>query len=69
MLYLDQKRNRLLFMAVSILATVALVALIMPGINVVGIFMAVATLNILVYYALPDKYSQAYMNKYHRRFN
>ncbi len=69
MLYLDQTRNRKMFMAVSILATVALVAVIFPGINAVGILMAAATFNILVYYALPDRYSRTYMAKDHRRFH
>ena len=68
MLYLDQKRNRALFMAVSIIATSAVTAVMVPGINAVGIFMVVATINILVYYALPDKYSNAFMEKQRYRF-
>ena len=63
MLYLDQARNRTLFMSGSIIATIALVALLVPGINAVGVIMAAAILNIMVYYALPDSYSPAYMQK------
>jgi len=62
-LYLDQARNRKLFMSGSIIATIALVALLVPGINAVGVIMAAAILNIFVYYAMPDSYSPAYMEK------
>ena len=68
MLYLDQPRNRAMFMAVSVIATVTLIAIMVPGINAVGIFMAAATVNILVYYALPDRFSKDYMKKYSYRF-
>lgn len=69
MLYLDQPRNRAMFMAVSVIATVTLIATMVPGINAVGIFMAAATVNILVYYALPDRFSKDYMEKYSYRFD
>ena len=58
MLYLDQPRNRCLFMTVSIIATIGLIAVLIPGINLVGIMMAGATINILVYYLLPDRFSK-----------
>lgn len=64
MLYLDQTRNRQLFMAGSVAATVAFVAAMVPGINAVGVIMAAATLNILVYYAMPDRYSEAHRDRY-----
>lgn len=67
MLYLDQTRNRKLFMAGSIAATVAVVAVMVPGINAVGVIMAAATMNILVYYAMPDSYSPAFMAEHMRR--
>lgn len=69
MLYLDQPRNRAMFMAVSVIATVALTAFMVPGINAVGIFMTAAIVNILVYYALPDRFSKAYMEKFSYRFD
>ena len=69
MLYLDQPRNRAVFMAVSVIATAALTAFMIPGINAVGIFMTAATVNILVYYALPDRFSKAYIEKYSYRFD
>ena len=69
MLYLDQPQNRRIFMAVSIIATGTSMAVLVPGINAVGIFMVVATINILVYYALPDKYSKAYREKHSYRFH
>ena len=69
MLYLDQARNRKLFMSGSIIATIALVALLVPGINAVGVIMAAAILNIVVYYAMPDRYSPAYMEKRMRRYD
>ena len=61
MLYLDQTRNRRLFMAVTITTTALLMAVVAPGINVVGIMLAAATINIIIYYAMPDRYSKAYM--------
>ena len=67
MLYLDQTRNRKLFMAGSIIATVVLVAVLVPGINAVGVIMAAAIMNILVYYAMPDSYSPAFMVEHGRR--
>ena len=67
MLYLDQTRNRKLFMAGSIIATVVLVAVLVPGINAVGVIMAAAIMNILVYYAMPDSYSPAFMAEHRRR--
>ncbi len=67
MLYLDQTRNRKLFMAGSIIATVVLVAVLVPGINAVGVIMAAAIMNILVYYAMPDSYSPAFTAERMRR--
>ena len=67
MLYLDQTRNRKLFMSGSIMASVVLVAVLVPCINAVGVIIAAATMNILVYYALPDSYSPAFMAKHTRR--
>jgi hypothetical protein len=63
MLYLDQKINRVALMAATTIATVALLIVTVPGLNAVGIFFAVGLLNIFVYYALPDRYSNAYMEK------
>lgn len=67
MLYLDQKRNRRLFMAVSIIATALLMAVMVPGINVVGIMFAAATINIILYYSMPDQYSKAYLKRHSSR--
>ena len=64
MLYLDQKRNRRLFMVVSIITTALLMAVMVPGINVVGIMLAAATINIILYYLLPDRYSTAYLKRH-----
>ena len=69
MLYLDQSHNRAMFMAVSVIATVTLTAVMVPGINAVGVLMAAATINIFVYYALPDRFSKAYMKKYSYRLD
>ena len=67
MLYLEKTRNRMMFMAITIIASLALVALAVPGINAVGIMFAAATFNILVYYALPDNYSKGYTEEYSGR--
>ncbi|UCB55810.1 MAG: hypothetical protein JSW45_04590 [Thiotrichales bacterium] len=69
MLYLDQPRNRRLFMAVSIISTVGLIAILVPGMNMVGIMMATATINIIAYYLLPDHYSRAYLERHPSRFD
>ncbi len=64
MLYLDQTRNRRLFMAVSIITTALLIAVMVPGINVVGIMFAAATINIILYYSMPDRHSKAYLKRH-----
>ena len=69
MLNLEKTRNRMMFMIITILASFAVVALSVPGINAVGIMFAVAVFNILVYYALPDTYSSAYMDRYSGRYS
>ena len=69
MLYLEQKRNRILLMAISTSASVAVSAMLIQGINAVGILMATAIINIFVYYALPDRYSNANLRKYMNRFD
>lgn len=51
----------------SIIASAALAVALVPGINAVGVILAVAMLNIPVYYAMPDRYSKAYIEKYARR--
>ena len=68
MLYLDQKRNRIMFMAATTIATVAFVIAAIQGINAVGVLLVAAVINIVVYYSLPDRYSKAYMKKYPRRY-
>lgn len=68
MLNLEKTRNRMMFMAITCIASFAFVALSVPGINAVGIMFAGAVFNILVYYALPDSYSKAYMDKYSGRY-
>ncbi|MGB5275552.1 MAG: hypothetical protein WBO73_03865 [Gammaproteobacteria bacterium] len=68
MLYLEQKRNRILLMAISTLMSVALTAVLVQGINAVGVLLAATIINIFVYYALPDRYSKAYMKKYSNHF-
>ena len=68
MLYLDQTRNRRLFMVVSIISTALLMAVFVPGINVVGIMFAAATINIILYYSMPDRYSKAYLKRHTYRF-
>ena len=68
MLYLDQTRNRRLFMVVSIISTALLMAVFVPGINVVGIMFAAATINIILYYSMPDRYSNAYLKQHSYRF-
>jgi len=68
MLYLEQKRNRILLMVISTITSVALSVVLIQGINAVGILMATAIVNIFVYYALPDRYSNAYLKKYMNRF-
>ena len=59
MLYLEQTRNRAMFMAASTIATVTFLIATIQGINAVGVLLATAVINILVYYALPDTYSKA----------
>jgi len=68
MLYLEQKRNRVMFMTVSTIATVTFIITTAQGINAVGVLLAAAVINIIVYYALPDRYSKAYMRKNLNRF-
>jgi hypothetical protein len=56
-------------MAISTIASVAASAVLIQGINAVGILMATAIINIFVYYALPDRYSNAYLRKYMNHFD
>ena len=69
MLYLDQKLNRTAVMAVTTIATAALLVAAVPGINAVGVLLAVGLVNIGVYYAMPDKYSKTYAEKYLNRYH
>lgn len=69
MLHLDQTRNRSMLMVVSVLVTIALVAVSVPGINAVGILLVVAIVNIVVYYTLPDSYSKACRDRQSYRFH
>ena len=64
MLYLEYTRNRIVFISATTIATAVLFAVTVHGINAVGVLLATALINILVYYALPDRYSPAYLNKY-----
>ena len=64
MLNLEQKRNRLVFMTVSMIVSIALTAILFQGINAVGVLLAAAIVNSFVYYALPDRYSEAYAKRY-----
>ena len=68
MLYLEQTRNRAMFMTTSTIATVTFLMATVQGINAVGVLLAAAVINILVYYALPDRYSNAYIKKHSNRF-
>jgi len=69
MLYLEQTRSRVMFMTASTIATATFFMAMVPGINAVGVLLATAVINILVYYALPDRYSKAYMQKHPNRYN
>lgn len=69
MLYLEHKRNRIILMTVSIIVVAALSALLIEGINAVGVLMATSIINIFVYYALPGRYSREYMDQYLNRMN
>lgn len=69
MLYLEQTRSRFMFMTASTITTAAVLIATIHGINAVGVFLTTAVINILVYYALPDRYSKAYMQKHPNRFN
>ena len=64
MFYLEHKRNRALFLAASTIATVTFLIATIQGINAVGVLLAAAVINIIVYYALPDRYSDAYRQKH-----
>ena len=68
MLYLDQTRNRLMFISTTTIVTVILFASLVPGINAVGVLLAAAVINILVYYSLPDSYSPAYRKQHSHRY-
>lgn len=68
MLHLDQVKNRVLFMTITSMATAALLAATVQGINAVGIILASAVINIVIYFALPDSYSKAYMIKHPNRY-
>ena len=67
MLNLEQRRNRLVFMTMSTIISIALTAMLIQGINAVGVLLAAAIVNIFVYYALPTKYSEAYSKQYLNR--
>lgn len=67
MLNLEQKRNRMVFMTISTIISIALTAILIQGINAVGVLLAAAIVNIFVYYALPNKYSEAYSKQYLNR--
>lgn len=69
MLYLEQQRNRMMFMAISTLTSIALSAVVIQGINAVGVLLATAIINIFVYYSMPGRYSKAYMDKYLSHIN
>ena len=64
MLYLEQRRNRVILMVISSVTSATVAALLIQGINAVGVLMATLIINVLVYYALPGRYSKAYMEKY-----
>lgn len=68
MLYLEQTRNRILLMIVFALVSIVMTAALIPGINAVGIMLVVVIVNSIVYYALPGKYSTAYMQQYSGRY-
>jgi hypothetical protein len=69
MLYLDQKLNRTALLAVTSIATTVLLVAAAPGINAVGVLIAVGLVNIGVYYAMPDRYSKTYARKYLHRYH
>jgi O-antigen/teichoic acid export membrane protein len=64
---MEQTRNRLMLMTISTIISVALTAILIQGINAVGVLLAAAIVNIFVYYALPNKYSEAYSKRYLNR--
>lgn len=68
MLYLEQTRSRVMFMTTSTIATATLLVATVQGINAVGVLLATAVINIIVYYALPDRYSRSYMQNNPNRF-
>ncbi len=67
MLNLEQRRNRMVFMTMSTIISIALTTMLIQGINAVGVLLAAAIVNIFVYYALPNKYSEAYSKQYLNR--
>ena len=69
MLYLEHTRSRIMFMTASTIATAVICIAMVHGINAVGVLLATAVVNILVYYALPDRYSKAYMQKHPNRIH
>jgi ABC-type Mn2+/Zn2+ transport system permease subunit len=68
MLYPEQTRSRIIFITATTVATVTLMATV-QGINAVGVLLAAAFINIPVYYALPDRHSEAYTQKHQNRVN
>lgn len=68
MLYLEHTRSRAMFMTASSIATAVFFIAMIPGINAVGVLLATTVINIIVYYALPDRYSKAYMQKHSDRY-
>lgn len=53
-----------MFITASTIATATFVMATIQGINAVGVILVTAVINILVYYALPDRYSKSYMQKH-----
>ena len=56
-------------MTISILVTAVMAALLIKGINAVGVLMVTLIINIVVYYALPGRYSRDYADRYQKRLN
>ena len=54
--FLNQTRNRILFMAVSFIATVGLLLAINPSASVISVFGFASLINALIYVALPEWY-------------
>ena len=68
MLYLEHTRSRFMFMTASSIVTAVFFIAMIPGINAVGVLLATAVINIFVYYTLPDRYSEAYLQKHSNHY-